>query len=161
MVNMGQRHCTRDIESALIFLLEDNIWRALIDPDAETFQLLLYDTLICKRLVDIQDNEYQVAGFCDRNDLTATAFAIFGALDDTREVKHLDLSTIVYDLAGNCCEGCELIGGRFRVRASQLRQQSTFADGRKAYETDTGYTSTCDVKADCGPTCEQMERRQD
>jgi hypothetical protein len=45
-----------------------------------------------------------MARFCNRDDLSSTAFAIFGALDDTGEIENLDFSSVVNDLTGNSCE---------------------------------------------------------
>lgn len=42
--------------------------------------------------------------FCDRDDLSPTAFSVFGTLDNTRKIENLDFGTIIKDLAGNSCE---------------------------------------------------------
>lgn len=48
-------------------------------------------------------------GHCD--DLTTTTFTIFGTLNDTGEIENLNFRTVVQHLAGNGCQGCELVCG--------------------------------------------------
>ena len=58
-----------------------------------------------------------MTGFGNSNDLTATTFAILGALDDSREIKHLDSSTIVLNLAWNRRQSGELVRSSYLILA--------------------------------------------
>lgn len=73
----------RDIQTALVLLLERDIGRLLVDSDPEALEFGLDDALVCEGLVDVEDNEDEMAGLGHGNDLPASATAVFGALDDT------------------------------------------------------------------------------
>lgn len=113
MVNVSKRLSACDIDTTLVFFAECDVRRSLIDPYAKSFQFRLNDSLISKGLVHVQDDEDEMAGFGNGNDLTTSTFSIFCTLDDTRKIQHLDLRTIVLHLAWHCCESCELISGSF------------------------------------------------
>lgn len=53
MIDMGQGHGVGDGKSTLIFLLEDDIRRFLVESYAKSFQLALDNLLICQRLVHV------------------------------------------------------------------------------------------------------------
>lgn len=111
MVYVGQRHGVRDAHTSLVLLLEDDVGRLFVDPDAEAFELGLDDPLIGKGLVHIQNDKDQMTGFSDSNDLTTATFPILRTLNDTREIEHLDLGAVILNLARYSGQGCELVGG--------------------------------------------------
>lgn len=84
MADMGQRDRVRDADATLVFLLEDNVWRILVDSDTETLELVLDDSFVSEGFVDVEDNENKMARLGNSNDLTTSTFAILGSLDDTR-----------------------------------------------------------------------------
>lgn len=101
VVNMCQWDGAGDIDTALVFLLEDNVWRLLIDPDAEALELALDDLFICQRLVDIQHDEDEITRLGDCDNLSPSALAILGSLDDSRKIQNLDLGPIVHHMSGD------------------------------------------------------------
>lgn len=98
---MRQWQRAGDVDATLVFLLKHDVGRFFVDTDSESFQLRFDDTLVCQRLVDVQDDEDEMACLGHGNHLTASTLAILGSLDDARKVKHLDLGTIVNDLTRN------------------------------------------------------------
>lgn len=84
MADMGQRDRVRDADATLVFLLEDNVWRILVDSDTETLELVLDDSFVSEGFVDVEDNENKMARLGNSNDLTTSTFAVLGSLDDTR-----------------------------------------------------------------------------
>lgn len=84
MADMGQRDRVRDADATLVFLLEDNVWRILVDSDTKTLELVLDDSFVSEGFVDVEDNENKMARLGNSNDLTTSTFAILGSLDDTR-----------------------------------------------------------------------------
>lgn len=104
VINVRQWHSRSDIYATLVFLLECDIGRLLVDSDPEPFQFIFNHSLVRQWLVDIEDDEDQVAGLRDGNDLASTAFAIFSTLDNTGKIKNLYLRAIVQNLARNGCE---------------------------------------------------------
>ena len=110
VIYVGERNRVRDGQPALVFLLKDDVGRLLVDADAEAFQLSLDDSLVGQWLVDVQHDEDEMARLGHGDDLPSTTFAVFGALDDTWEIEHLDFGAIVHDLTGDRREGCELVG---------------------------------------------------
>jgi hypothetical protein len=58
-----------EVDAALLFLLEDDVWRFLVQPDPETLQLLLDQLLVLQRLQNIQDNKDERTSTSDCDDL--------------------------------------------------------------------------------------------
>ena len=83
MANMGQRDGVCDADTTFVFLLEDNVWRILVDSNTKAFELILDDSFVSKGFVDVENNEDKVAGFGNSNDLTTSTFAVLGSLDNT------------------------------------------------------------------------------
>lgn len=83
MANMGQRNGIGNADATFVFLLEDNVWRVLVNADTEAFEFVLNNSFVSEGFVDVEDDEDKMAGFGNGNDLTATTFAIFGSLDNT------------------------------------------------------------------------------
>jgi len=109
MVDMGQRHSISDTNTAFILFLEDNIWWLFINTNTEAFKLILDNSFLRQRLVDIKNDEYEMAGFGDGNDLSTSTFAVFGSLNNTGKVEHLNCSAIVLYLPRNCSQSRKLI----------------------------------------------------
>lgn len=51
-----------------------------------------------------------MTSFSNSNDLPTSTFPIFRTLDDTGKIKHLDVGTIILNLAGYSGKSCEFIG---------------------------------------------------
>ena len=83
MADMGQRDGVCDADATFVFLLEDNVWRILIDSNSEAFELGLDYSFVSEGFIDVEDNENEMAGLGNSNDLTASTFAVLGSLDDT------------------------------------------------------------------------------
>ena len=83
MADMGQRDGIRDADATFVFLLEDNVWRILIDSDTEALELVLDDSFVGEGFIDVEDNEDKMACLSHGNDLTTSTFAVLGPLDDT------------------------------------------------------------------------------
>lgn len=52
-----------------------------------------------------------MTGLRNGNDLATSSFSVFGALDDTGQVKHLDVGAVILHLAWDGGEGGELVCG--------------------------------------------------
>ena len=83
MANMGQRDGICNADAPFVFLLEDNVWRILVDADTEAFEFVLDDSFVSEGLVDVEDNEDKMAGLGNCNDLTTSTLAILGSLNNT------------------------------------------------------------------------------
>jgi len=140
VVDMGQRYRARDVEAALVLLLEGDVGRALVDADAEPFQLSLDDALVRQGLVDVEHDEDQMARLGHGDDLTTTTAAVLGTLDDTGQIDDLEGCAVVDDLTGHTREGCELVGGRLGVLTRQPAHEGTLADRGKADEANRSHT---------------------
>lgn len=108
---MGQRHGTRDGNPTLVLLLEDDVGRLLVDSDPKSLQFGFDDLFVDQRLVDVEHDENEVAGFRDGNDLSTTTLTVLGTLNDTGKVENLDLGSVVHDLSGHGGQGCEFVRG--------------------------------------------------
>lgn len=119
VVDVRQRDGAGDVEAALVLLLEGDVGGLLVDADAEALELRLDDALVGQRLVDVEDDEDEVARLGDGDDLATTAAAVLGALDNTGEID---------DLKGSTCAGVRsgsenaLFLGRFAMLESFLIQ---------------------------------------
>lgn len=109
MVDMGQRHSIGDTDAAFILFLEDDIWWLFIDTNTEAFKLIFDNSLLRQRLVDIKNDEYEMAGFGNGDHLSTSTFAVFGSLNDAGKVEHLNCSAIVLDLTRNCSQSRKLV----------------------------------------------------
>jgi hypothetical protein len=69
---MGQGHSIGHIDSALVLLLERDVWGFLVESDAETFQFGFYYSLVGEWFVDVEDNENEITRPCDSYDLTTS-----------------------------------------------------------------------------------------
>ena len=83
MADMGQRYGVCDADATFVFLLEDNVWRILVDTDPEAFEFVLDDSFVSEGFVDVKDNEDKMAGLSNSNDLTTSTFSILGSLNNT------------------------------------------------------------------------------
>ncbi len=83
MADMGQRDGICDADATFVFLLEDNVWRILIDSDTEALELVLDDSFVGEGFIDVEDDEDKMARLGNGNDLTTSTFAVLGPLDDT------------------------------------------------------------------------------
>lgn len=93
--------CARDVDSTLVLLLENDVGRLFVYPNAESFQFCFDDPFVCEGLIDIQYNENQIALFGDGNNLTTTTLSVLCSFDDTGKIQHLDLGAIVKNTTGN------------------------------------------------------------
>ena len=104
MIYVGQWDGASHVQTALVLLLESYVGRLFVDADAEPFELRLYNLFVCQGLVDVEHNKNQMTSFGHSDDLSSTTFAVFGTLDDTGQIEHLDFSTIVKNLSRNSRE---------------------------------------------------------
>lgn len=102
-LDVRQWDSIRYADSTFIFLFEHNIGWLLVNSNSKPFQLGLDHFLVSERLVYVQNNEYQMAGLRDGDDLATTTFTILGALDNPWQIKHLDSRTVVLNLTRNGC----------------------------------------------------------
>lgn len=115
-LRLGHRRV--QVDSAFVLLLEVDVGWLLVEPQAETFQLVFQQLLVMQRLQHIQHHEDQVACSSHCDDLPTSTLAVFGALDDSRQIQQLDLRAFVFDTAGDGRQRCELVSRHFRVNAS-------------------------------------------
>jgi len=73
---MCERYCVCHVDSSLVFLLERDVWWFFVEPDSESLQFGLYYSFVCEGLVDVQDDEYEIASSSDGNDLTTSTLII-------------------------------------------------------------------------------------
>ena len=87
------------VDPAFVFLLENDVRRGFIEPDPKSLQLLLDDLFVSERFEDVQYNEDKIGSSGHSNYLPASTFPILGSLNDTRQIKQLDLGPLVLDTA--------------------------------------------------------------
>src|SRR5699024_5046453 len=101
VVQVGQRHSGGDVDTTLVLLSNDNVRGFLVKTDTHTLEFVFNDPLVVHRLVDIEHNEDKVDGTSDGNNLTTTTFTVLGTLNNTGQIKHLNLGTLVFDDTGH------------------------------------------------------------
>lgn len=84
-----------------------------IQSNADGFQFGFQQGPLLGAFRSIQHHEDQIARLGGGNDLTASALALGGTLDDAGEIEELDLSAAVLEDAGDGCEGRECVRGDF------------------------------------------------
>lgn len=98
--DLGERDRVGDRDSSLLLLLDRDVGRSLVQADAEAFQFVLDDGFVGERLEDVEDDEDQVAGSGDGDDLSTATLAVLGALDDTGQVENLDGCAVYGESSG-------------------------------------------------------------
>ena len=68
-VELGLRDHDLQVDPPLVLLLEDDVGRCLVHPDAKALQLVLQDLLVPKRLQHVQHNKDDVCCPGNRNNL--------------------------------------------------------------------------------------------
>ena len=165
MVDMAQWNGIGDTNATFILLLKNDIRRLLINADPESLELVFDDSFLRERFIDVQDDEDQMAGFGHCDDLSAATLSILGPLDNSRQIQHLNRSTIVYNLAGDSSQGREFIRRgypisagaslhrlqfrTFGVLSGQSAHERAFSHRRKPDKTNTGHASPGNIKASC------------
>mmetsp|Transcript_53469 Transcript_53469/g.155898 ORF Transcript_53469/g.155898 Transcript_53469/m.155898 type:complete len:335 (+) Transcript_53469:452-1456(+) len=139
--------CDAKSQATLLSLLKRYCWRLLVDADPKAFELILDLPLVNNWLHDVQDNEDEAAAHCRANDLLPAALAILCPLDDTRQVKQLDLRALVVEDAGHAGEGRELVGRDLALLARHLVQERRLAHGREAHEAHPRVARLGDLEA--------------
>ena len=82
------------VDPSLVLLLEDDVGRVLVQPDPEALQLPLQDLLVPEGLQNVEDDEDEVGGPRHGDNLPPSTLSVLGALDDTRQIKQLDLCAL-------------------------------------------------------------------
>lgn len=83
MADVGQGNGVRNADATFVFLLEDNVWRILVDSDTKALELVLDDSFVSERFIDVEDNEDKMTRLSNSDDLTTSTFAVLGSLNDT------------------------------------------------------------------------------
>lgn len=109
VADLSHGNSVRHTYSSFVLFLEDNIRRLLVDTDTKTFKFSLDDSLVSQRLVDIEHDKNKMACLSNSYNLATSTFAIFGSLNDTGKIEHLDSCTVVLHLTGYSGQGRELI----------------------------------------------------
>ena len=122
MVDVGERDSAGDVEAALVLLLEGDVGGLLVDADAEALELRLDDALVGQGLVDVEDDEDEVARLGDGDDLATAAAAVLGAFDDTGEIDNLEGGTCAGVRSGT---GKALFLGRSVMSGRRLQLERT------------------------------------
>lgn len=121
MINSGERHSVGNVDATFVLFGEFDVRRFFVNTNAKAFKFRFDDSLVDQRLVDIEDDEDQVASFGHGYNLSSPPLAIFCSLNDTRKVQNLDLGAIVNDLAR---DGRELIAASEKVAREPSFSQS-------------------------------------
>jgi hypothetical protein len=125
MIDVSEWYCAGDVDPSLVFLLEDDVGRCLIDSNAKSFQFRFNYAFVGQGLVYIENDENEMAGLGDGNNLSTSSLSILGSLDDTRKVKHLDGGAVIHDLARYCSQCRELVRRNFNQSAVRWRHCNT------------------------------------
>jgi len=102
-----------DINATTILLLESNLRQGPVKSDAEAFKFPLNNTLIGHGLLTIKHDQNERAGSANTDNLLTTTFTIFGTLNDTWQIKQLNLSASVVVHTWNTSQRCKLIVSNF------------------------------------------------
>lgn len=88
-------------DATLVGFSDGNVGLLLVQADAEAFQLTGDDVLVGERLGGVDHDEDQVARAGCADDLATTALAIFGTLNDSRQIHNLNFGSAVHQGAWN------------------------------------------------------------
>mmetsp|Transcript_8907 Transcript_8907/g.21477 ORF Transcript_8907/g.21477 Transcript_8907/m.21477 type:complete len:326 (+) Transcript_8907:385-1362(+) len=134
LVDALQGHRRVEVDAARFLDLEVDVGRVLVQAYAHRLELSRQDLFMAGALGCVEDHEDEVGALCHGDDLPTAAFALGGALDDSRKVEQLDLGVVVVDDPGDASERRELVGRGLGLCPGELGQQRRLADGREANE---------------------------
>ena len=76
----------------------------------------------------VEDNEDEVAGPGDGDNLPTSTLVVLGSLDDSREIEKLHLGSLELENARDAGQGCELVLRGSRLGAGEHGQQGRLPD---------------------------------
>ena len=88
-------------DAAFVCLADGDVGLLLVQSDAEALQLTGDDVLVREGLGGVDHDEDEVARASSTNDLSSTALAVLGSLNNSRQVHNLDLGSAVHESAGD------------------------------------------------------------
>lgn len=124
LVDFLQSYGRGDGDAALLLLHEGDVGRLPVQADPETLQLPLYDFLVSEGSRGVEHDEDEPARSSDSDDLPASSLALLSALNDSRQVEHLDFCALVREHAGHAGESCELVSTNFGVVVGDFVQSA-------------------------------------
>ena len=124
MTDMGEWDSVGDGNSALVLFLEDNVRWLFVDSNTKALELILDDSLVSQGLVHIQDDENEMTSLGNSNNLATSTLAIFGSLNYSRQIEHLDCGSIVLDLTRYGSQSSEFVCSRWQGVSSYTADTS-------------------------------------
>lgn len=85
----------RDSDTTFVLSFEIDLGRHLVEPNTEAFELMLYDFLMLHGSSGVEDDNDQVAGSSDGDNLFTSTLAVLGAFDDTGQVEQLYFGSFI------------------------------------------------------------------
>jgi hypothetical protein len=116
-IRLGSQLCEREsldkLHSTHFLLFVNNVRRMLIESDTDRFEFFPQDfsMSIGTLFSCIQHNENGIGGTSHCNDLSTMALSMRGTFDDSWEIQHLNLGTLVPHGSRNTRESRKLICG--------------------------------------------------
>lgn len=153
--------------------------RLLVQPDAYSIQFSLQQCSLLCTFRSIQHHQNEITrltqisserntasrnggktNLSSRNDLSSTSLTLRRTLNDTRQIKNLNLRTSILKHTRNSSERSERIRGRLTLRLGDLAQEGRFTDGGETDESYTRITTLAHIETDTtttGATCGLQE----
>ena len=152
----------RDRDAARLLALEVDVRRPLVEPQPDHLELALEQLALAVRLAGggVDDQQDEVAGARDADDLAAAAFALGGALDDPGQVEQLNPAVVVIYDPRNARQRGELIRRRLRFCGGEGVEDGRLADGREADERDARVALLLHVEALARPAARRLRVEQ-
>jgi hypothetical protein len=100
---------SRSTHPSALLLPDRDVRRLLVQPDSKPFQLICEDRQVDQGLEHVEDDENEVTGPGDGNDLSPTTFAVLCTLNDTGQIEDLYSGAVVVERSRDGGEGCEFV----------------------------------------------------
>lgn len=121
--------------------------RLPIQPNTNRLQLNLQQRPLLSPLRRIQNHKNQITRLRRTNNLSPAPLALGSTLNNTRQIKNLDLGAAILEHARDRCEGRKAVRSDFGAGLGDLGQEGRLTDRGEADEGDARVAGFADVEA--------------
>ena len=147
LVDLGQWNDSVELNASSLLWVNDDVWLALVEPDADFLQLLCQLLLLSITFLAVEHHQDEVSGLSDGDDLSSTTCTISCAFNDTRQVEQLHLGLVDVEHTRDASQSCELVGGSLTRGPAKLVEEGGLTNRREANHDDSRVAILLDIKA--------------
>lgn len=136
-----------DFDTPRCFRLQVDVRWVLIQSDPHRFEFRFQQCTLFFSLRRIQNHDNHITRFGSGDDLSTSALSLCSTLDDTGQIKDLNLGTAIFEHARNCGECSEGVCCNFGFGLCDLGQEGGLSDRREADQCYSSIAGLADIEA--------------